>query len=492
MLDQLPALQVVVPLIGAVLAALVRRPIPAWVVTMAVSFAMPVISTLLFIQVLDHGTISYHLGGWDPEYGIEYRVDVFSGLMLMLVSYIAAVIAPFSYRSVSSEIPEGRCGWFYSMYLIALTGLLGIVITGDAFNAFVFLEISSLSSYAIIAMGRDRRALVGAYQYLIMGTIGASFYVIGVGLIYSMTGTLNMELIAQRLPAVENTASVAAALAFIIVGISLKLALFPLHVWLPNAYAYAPSFATVFLAATATKVAIYLFARFVFSVFGQIFVFADQPVGPLLVVLSVAAIFGAGLTAIFQSNIKRMFAYSSVGQVGYITLGLAMASINGLTGGIIHLLNHATIKAAIFMGLGAIVFRIGKITFDDISGIGRRMPITMCAVAIACLSLIGVPGTAGFISKWYLVLAALERDWWWLAILIVVSSMLTAVYVGRFIEAAWFREPEGAVATVTEPPIEMLLPIVFLSLVTVYFGIDADFLVDVVELADSELLAGLR
>ena len=170
------------------------------------------------------------------------------------------------------------------------------------------------------------------------------------------------------------------ALAFIVVGISLKLALFPLHVWLPNAYAYAPSVATVFLAATATKVAIYLFARFVFSVFGAGFVFADLPVTPILVVLSVAAIFGAATVAIFQSDVKRMFAYSSVGQVGYITLGLALATVTGVTGGLVHLLNHAMIKAAIFMGLGAVFYRVGKIEFDDIAGIGRRMPITMSAV----------------------------------------------------------------------------------------------------------------
>ena len=146
------------------------------------------------------------------------------------------------------------------MYLVAMTGLLGIAITGDAFNAFVFLEVSSLSSYAMIAMGRDRRALVAAYQYLIVGTIGASFYVIGVGLIYMMTGTLNLALIAERIGAVETSRPVLAALAFIVVGISMKLALFPLHVWLPNAYTYAPSVATVFLAATATKVAVYLLA----------------------------------------------------------------------------------------------------------------------------------------------------------------------------------------------------------------------------------------
>ncbi len=490
--EQLPALQVVLPLLGALLAALVRRPGPAWLVTMIVSLAMPVISALLLLRVLHEGVISYHLGGWDPSIGIEYRIDIVNALILLLVSAVAAVIAPFARLSVLSEVAEDRIAWFYSMYLVALAGLLGITITGDAFNAFVFLEISSLSSYAMIAMGRDRRALVAAYQYLIMGTIGATFYVIGVGLIYTMTGTLNLTLIAERIVHAESARPILAALAFIVVGISLKLALFPLHVWLPNAYAYAPSFATVFLAATATKVAIYLFARFVFSVFGVGFVFADLPVTPILVVLSVAAIFGAATVAVFQSDVKRMFAYSSVAQVGYITLGLALATVTGVTGGLVHLLNHAMMKAAIFMGLGAFFFRVGRIKFDDIAGIGRRMPITMGAVAVACLSLIGVPGTAGFVSKWYLVVAALEVGWWWLAFLIVLSTMITVVYVGRLIECAWFREPSPELAAVGEAPLEMLVPICLLAAATVYFGIDTSLTAGMAERAANALLAGLR
>lgn len=492
MREHLPALQVVLPLLGALLAALVRRPGPSWLIMVAVCFALPVISALLLIQVLDDGVISYHLGGWDPTIGIEYRVDIFNALILLLVSAVAAVIAPFARLSVLSEVPDDRVAWFYSMYLVAIAGLLGIAITGDAFNAFVFLEISSLSSYALIAMGRDRRALVAAYQYLIMGTIGASFYVIGVGLLYVMTGTLNLALIAERIGEVETLRPVLVALAFIVVGISLKLALFPLHVWLPNAYAYAPSVATVLLAATATKVAIYLFARFIYSVFGGGFVFADLPVTPILVVLSIAGIFGAGTVAIFQSDVKRMFAYSSVGQVGYITLGLALATLTGLTGGIVHLLNHAMIKAAIFMGLGAFFFRVGKVEFDDIAGIGRRMPITMGAVAIACLSLVGVPGTAGFVSKWYLVVASIEVGWGWLAFLVVLSTMLTVIYVGRFIECAWFREPSGEAATATEAPLEMLVPICLLSAATVYFGIDTELTAGMAERAAATLLGGIQ
>ena len=341
-------------------------------------------------------------------------------------------------------------------------------------------------------MGRDRRALMAAYQYLIVGTIGATFYVIGVGLLYIMTGTLNFHLIAERLGDVPSLRPVVAALAFILVGVSLKLALFPLHVWLPNAYAYAPSTASVFLASTATKVAIYLFARFAFTVFGAALFYSAPPAGWVLVTLSVAAMFGAAAVAVFQSDLKRMFAYSSVAQIGYITLGIALATPLGLTGGLVHLLNHALIKGAIFMGLGAIVFRSGKVRIEDLAGIGRTMPLTMAAIAVAGLSLVGVPGTAGFVSKWYLVLASFEKGWWWLAFLIVLSSLITIVYVGRVIEVAWLREPGPAVIGLSDPPAAMLVPTLILAAATVFFGLDTDLTVGLATRAADALLSGLR
>ncbi|MCB1501963.1 MAG: monovalent cation/H+ antiporter subunit D family protein [Bauldia sp.] len=492
MREHLPALQVVLPLFGALIAALVRGPVAAWLVTAIVSVASLVISVVLLRQVIGGEVISYHLGGWDPSIGIEYRVDIVSALILVLVSAVAAVVAPFARLSVAAEIPEDKVAWFYTMYLISLAGLLGIAITGDAFNAFVFLEVSSLSSYALIAMGTNRRALVAAYQYLIVGTIGAGFYVIGVGLIYMMTGTLNLTLMAERIADIELSRPILAALAFIVVGISLKLALFPLHVWLPNAYAYAPSVATVFLAATATKVAIYLFARYVFSVFGRSFVFADLPLTETLLTFSIAAIFGAGTVAVFQSNLKRMFAYSSVAQVGYITLGISLATLSGVTGALVHVLNHALIKGAIFMALGSAVFRIGKCSFEDIAGIGRKMPLTSAALVLAGLSLIGLPGTAGFISKWYLVVASLELGWWWLAALIVMSTLITLAYVARVVEAAYFREPSKALADVTEAPAEMLIPTWILAGATVYFGIDTQLTAGLAERAALVLMGGIQ
>jgi multicomponent Na+:H+ antiporter subunit D len=491
---QLPALQVVLPLLGAFVAALLRRGVLAWALAAAITWLMPVIAGALLWQVVTTGPISYHLGGWPPPWGIEYRVDVLSGFVLLLVSGVSAVMMPFARRSVAFEIEGGKQAWFYAMYLLCLGGLLGITITGDAFNAFVFLEISSLSTYVLIALGKDRRALLASYQYLIMGTIGATFYVIGVGLLYLITGSLNIADIASRLgPATADQFRPAmAALAFLTVGISLKLALFPLHVWLPNAYAYAPSFATAFLAATATKVAVYLLLRFFFSVFGVAVAASALQVTELLLVLSLAAMFIASILAIYEEDLKRMLAYSSVAQIGYITFGMSLANKSGLTGSIVHLLNHAVMKGALFLALGAIVYRLGTVKLADLGGIGRKMPVTFAAFVIAGLGIIGTPGTAGFISKWYLAVGALDKGWWPLVFLIVASSLISVVYIGRVVEAAYFRPASRACELAKDPPLNMLIPILVLATASIYFGIDTELSAGLASKAAEMLIGGLR
>ena len=488
----LPALQVVVPLVGAVLAAFLRRGLSGFLLTCAVVWLLPFIASGLLWQVLWSGPISYRLGGWEPPWGIEYRIDLLNAFVLLLVSAVAAVIMPFARRSIAREIDDDRQAWFYCMFLLCVTGLLGMAATGDAFNAFVFLEISSLSTYVLIALGPDRRALLAAFQYLVMGTIGATFYVIGVAFLYIVTGSLNLVDIAARLPAVavEQPRAVTAAFAFITVGISLKIALFPLHVWLPNAYAFAPSWVTVFLSATATKVAVYLLIRFVFGVFGVAIDLQELPVTEMIIALSLAAMFAASFVAVFQINLKRMLAYSSVAQIGYITLSIGLANQAGLTGGIVHLANHALMKAALFLALGAVFFRIGSVNLHDLSGIGRRMPLTMGAFVIAGFGLIGTPGTAGFISKWYLAIGALEKGSWPLLLAIVVSSLIAVVYVGRVVEVVWFREESPMAAQASEPPLAMLAPILLLAAATVYFGIDTRLTAGIAGKAAAMMLGG--
>jgi multicomponent Na+:H+ antiporter subunit D len=344
MLEHAPALLVVLPLVAAPLIVLLRSNGFAWLAASAVSYACLVLAVGLVTRVADAGEIRYALGNWPAPWGIEYRVDALSAFVLVAVSLTASLVAPYAQRSIAAEIAADRQYLFYAMYCLCLCGLLGMTITGDAFNLFVFIEISALATYVLVGMGPRKKALLAAYQYMLMGTVGATFYVIGVGLLYLVTGTLNFADLAERLRTVEDVRPVLAALAFITVGIGLKLALFPLHQWLPNAYAFAPSMAAAFLAATATKVSVYVLLRYYFMVFDPAVLFDRLPTRELFIGLSVAAMITASLVAVFEDDVKRLFAYSSVAQIGYITLGIGLADWAGLTGGLVHLVNHALMR----------------------------------------------------------------------------------------------------------------------------------------------------
>lgn len=491
--NDLPALQVVVPLLSAPLClVLARWPRLVWILCVAASWTSLAISMELLDQVLSYGPISYAMGGWAAPWGIEYRVDSVNAYVILIVTGIASVVLPFAGASVAGEIREDKVAMFYTLLMLCLTGLLGMTITGDAFNVFVFLEISSLSMYGLISMGRDRRALTSAFQYLVMGTIGGTFILVGIGFLYVITGTLNMVDIAQRLPEATQLRTLHTAFAFLVVGIGLKLAMFPLHLWLPNAYAYAPSTATAFIAATATKVAVYALLRFVFTVIGPVTAYEDLPFGEIAMALATLGLLTGSFVAIFQENVKRILAYSSVAQIGYILLGIGLATALGLQAGILHLFNHALMKGALFMAVGCFFYRVGSVRLDDLRGIGRKMPWTFAAFVIGGLSLIGVPLTVGFISKWYLLQATLQQGYWPLALLILGGSLLAVVYIWRVVEAAWFGSPSVRANDAKEAPLGLLIPTWTLVLANLYFGIHTELTVGVADLAARTLLEAIR
>ena len=492
----LPILPIIVPLMAAPLCLLIRQRTLVMVFALSICWATFAMAVMLFMGVVfaengDPGSpIIYELGGWNAPWGIEYRIDTLSVFVLLIVSGIGAVVLSYAPLSISREIDHDQHYLFYAVYLLCMTGLLGITVTGDLFNLFVFLEISALSSYTLISLGakRSRKALTAAFQYLVMGTIGATFILIGIGLLYQMTGTLNMADMATRLNTISGLRTVLVAFAFLTVGISLKMALFPLHVWLPGAYTFAPSVVTAFLAATATKVSVYILLRFMFTLFRPEFSAEWFRLDAGLMALSLVGILVASTVAIFQTNIKRMLAYSSVAQIGYMILGISFASVTGLTAGIVHMLNHALIKGGLFLAVGCIALRLGSVDIDDMRGIGRRMPVTMFAWVLGGLGLVGVPITAGFISKWYLLSAALEKGWWPVAVLVLVSSLLSLVYVWRVVEVAYFQSSPERYSEVTEAPLVMLVPLYVLIGASLLFGLWTTLSVGVARQAAEVLL----
>ena len=489
--NHLPALVVVAPLMAAPVCALLRGNRAPWAVATAASLAAFAAAWSLLQGVQEgSGPISYFLGSWAAPWGIEYRVDGTNAWVLLVVSAISTVSLVFARESAAAEVEAGRLHLFYTSWLLCLAGLLGMAVTADAFNVFVFLEISSLSSYALVSLGARREALAAAFRYLVIGTVGATFFLIGVGLLYQVTGTLNMADLAARLPALGPHRTVTAAFGFLVAGIAVKSAIYPLHTWLPGAYACAPSAVSAFLAGTATKVSLYLLLRFMFTVFGYEFV-AAGPVPLLLAVVGTAGLLAASAAAVRQGDAKRLLGFSSVAQVGYLVVGASLLSAAGVAATLIHLFGHALMKAALFVCLGCIAYRIGSTRIEDLAGIGRRMPWTMAAFAVGGLSLVGVPLTVGFVGKWYLVAAALERGWWPVAAAMLLASLVAVAYVWKMIESAYFRAPSGeagAGAGVREAPWSMVAAAWLLAGANVWFGLDTSLPIGVARRAADALV----
>ncbi|NPV26236.1 MAG: monovalent cation/H+ antiporter subunit D family protein [Firmicutes bacterium] len=450
--------------------------------------------------VLESGKISYRLGGWEPPWGIEYVVDYLNGFVLCIVAFIAFIVTIYAKKSVAVEIEEGKEPLFYAIYLLFITGLMGIVITGDIFNLYVFLEIASLAGYALIAIGKRREALLASFNYLVMGTIGATFILLGIGHLYMVTGTLNMADLGARLPALYQSKVVHTAFAFFITGLSIKIALFPLHNWLPNSYTYAPSTVSAIMAATTTKVGAYVLIRIMFTVFKPDFIFSGVKLHQLLLFLSILAILAGSILAIAQKDIKKMLAYSSIGQIGYIVLGIALLNLTGVQGSLLHILNHALMKGCLFLAVGAVVYKMGITNIADFRGLGPKMPVSMVAFTIAALSMIGVPLTVGFVSKWYLAIASLEAGMWFVIPVILLSSLLMIVYFWRLIDIIWFqpREEENKASDIhicaesspvlNDAPPLMLGPVVILASLCIIFGTFPSLPLSIAEQASSILL----
>jgi len=400
-----------------------------------------IISFFGFIEYLNQEPLRYFFGGWNPPVGIEFVYDGLSSFFVVVINVVAFLVMVHSKQIAKVEFP-GKKMPFYAMTMLMMLGFNGMVLTGDLFNLYVFLEISSLSSYALIAIGQ-RQAPFASYRYLIIGTIGGSLYLLGVGFLYTVTGTLNIIDMAGMLPSFYSNSAVVTALILMVSGVGIKAALFPLHGWLPDSYTFASSTSTALIAPIGTKVGAYILIRVILHLFGAELSDAVVPITTIVGTLACAGILYGSIMAIGQTEMKRMLAYSSVSQIGYIIMGLSLANPLGYAGALLHVLNHAVMKACLFLVSGNLRLKEGHSDiskFDDTYR--KKYPLSMFSFSVAAISMVGLPPLAGFFSKWYLALGTIENQNWLFLAVILISSLLNAVYFFRILEKVYMRKPE--------------------------------------------------
>lgn len=423
----------------SLLAGLVNRRAGYLTALLGVAIALGV-SLVGLVHLWQGGEpLRYALGGWIPPIGIEFVLDGLAAYMNALILIVGFLVFLFAPRSLALEAP-GKEGLAWPAMCLTLAGLTGMCLTGDLFNLYVFLEIAALAAYALLAIGGAAGA-VATFRYLLIGAVGGGFYLIGVAFLYFSAGTLNMADLATLLPDLLDSRAVQAAGVFMVAGLAIKMALFPFHFWLPDVYTNAPSAVAGLIAPVMTKVSAYAIIRLFLDVFPPGFFAEGIPLLAALGWVSAAGILYGSILAIGQQDYRRMLAYSSVGQLGYIGLGVAMANPLGMIGALLHVLNHALMKGLLFLVGGVVRYRSGRTRIPDFQGVGRKMPWTMGLFTVGALAMVGIPPTAGFFSKWYLLLAAADvQAWTWFGV-IVASSLLSAVYFFRVLEMVW-RNPE--------------------------------------------------
>ena len=505
MLEHAPVLLMLFPLFAAVGCALLglRWKGVSYPLTIAGLGAALYFCVETFRQVANAYTheISYFLGGWNATdfprgIGIEYRVDLLNATVLVVIAAVALLAALFSKRFVPKETP-GREPQYYTLFLLLATGLMGMTITADAFNLYVLIEVASLTGYALIAMG-TRRAAVAAYQYVIVGTIGASFYLLGVGYLYIKTGTLNMVGIHDILMQEDLHSSPAVYVAFILIfaGVWIKLAFFPLSAWLPNAYSRAPTVTGCIVAPLVTKVSVYIMLRMMLTVFGPEYVYTELSWAGPMVWIAILAILAGSIMALGQKDLRRMLTYLIIAEVGYMVGGAWLlapgglargeslySTATGLLGTSYHIVSDATMTLCLFLAAAAMITKVGSSRIEDMKGLFRKSPITMACFLVGAFAMIGVPPTCGFFSKWYLVTGAFDAGRWEFAAALLISSLINAVLFFRIIEYAYFGKlPEGQdthghgdhhedEGKLEENPPSMLIPLIFSAAAVLAVGL---------------------
>ena len=458
--------------------------------TVAMLFATvsSVISLAYVVQIEGYSIV---FGGYTSAIGIELTIDAFSALFAVFISALAFLIIVYSFADITHEIDEDQYGSYYTLVFILLFAMMGMTYTNDLFNMYVFMEILSLTSCAIISIKRKKANYLAALRYLVLNTIGSLSVLMGIALIYMVSGHLNMGQISLIIRDIWQLypGNIVVALGFILTGLSIKAAVFPLHVWLPDAHSNAPTPSSALLSSIVVKVYVIATIKLLFKVVGADIVTSLQ-IPPVITIVAALGMIMGSIFAIGQKDIKRMLAYSSVAQIGYIFLGIGLMSEQGLSAALFHVISHGFMKSALFLSAGAIIYYKNRRNIKLFDGLGYQMPVTMIIFSFAALGMVGIPGFSGFMSKFYLLVAILEAGVPFYLGVILVSSYLNAVYYLPIIISAFLKEDKEGVRTmkVEKLPKSMLVPLIIIGVVIVSIGFYPQLIMQFIELAVATLI----
>jgi len=447
-------LLVAIPLGAAFLIPLLSRR-SEWVPDLLGNATMAVLAGLALATVGRTGV--YHMGAWDTPLGIDLRVDGLTSLLLVCINVVGLVAALFSVEYMRLYTAKSH---YYALFLLMVAGMNGVALTGDLFNLFVFMEIAAIASYALVAFGCEHEELEASFKYTVLGGMASAFILIGIALVYGVAGSLNMAQIATHLSAAGGPGRpILLALAFFVCGLGLKAALVPFHAWLPDAHPSAPAPVSAMLSGVVIKaLGIYALARLLFNVFG---------ITPELLQglrwLGLISMVAGVLLAIGQWDMKRLFAYHSISQIGYVALGIGLGTPLGTVGGLFHLLNHSVFKSLLFLNGGAVEYATGTRELKRLGGLSARLPVTGGTSLVASLAIAGVPPLNGFWSKLLIVLACVESGHPALALAAVLVSLLTLASFLKVQKYAFFDAVRPATVTAKEVPWLMRIAMLILA-----------------------------
>lgn len=466
MTAKLLPLYVAIPLGSAFLISLfgkVNRRISDGLASLA-TFALLALSILPFIYNLSSKVLVYQVGSWVPPIGICMVLDGLTCFMLITVNLVSFFVTIYSINYMERYTDKWK---FYTLFMLMIAGMNGVIITGDLFNLFVFLEIASIASYVLVAFGTEAEELEASFKYAVMGSVASSFILLAIAILYSYTSTLNMADISLVLSGKGGGLIMSFIAVLFIAGFGLKAAIVPFHAWLPDAHPCAPAPISAMLSGVFIKtLGVYAICRVFFNILG-----ASGNILYILIILGVISMIFGAVLAIAQQDIKRMFAYSSISQIGYIIFAFGIGTPLAILGGLFHLFNHAVFKSLLFLNSGAIEYSTGTRDLKRLGGLNNQLPVTGYTSLFGSMSIAGIPPFCGFWSKLIIIIAAVQAKYFGFAIVAILVSIVTLAYYLKFQSFTFFGKLNSSLEKTKEVPILMRLSMIALSLICLLGGI---------------------